>query len=96
MRYLFAIRHVLNKAKFASDMLQKPSDDLSQAIDLIATLKDELDDCQSRDKIQEFWDTAEEAADRLELPEEKRPPRKRAMPASLFESLLWKHLQSLK
>eukprot|EP00795_Rhopilema_esculentum_P017430 gene17430-biopygen6363 len=85
VRYLFAIRHVLNKAKFASDMLQKPSNDLSQAIDLIATLKDELDDCQSRDKIQEFWDTAEEAADRLELPEEKRPPRKRATPASLRE-----------
>ena len=43
MRYLFVTRHILKKAKFTSDMLQKPTNDLSNAIDLIATLKEELD-----------------------------------------------------
>ena len=41
--YLFFTRHVLKKAKFALDMLQKPTNDLSNVIDLIATLKEELD-----------------------------------------------------
>ena len=48
MRYLFVTRHILKKAKFASDMLHKPTNDLSNAIDLIATLKEELDVCRSR------------------------------------------------
>ena len=47
VRYLFVTRHILKKAMFASDMLQKPTNDLSNAIDLITTLKEELDVCRS-------------------------------------------------
>ena len=35
VRYFFVTRHILKKAKFASDMLQKPTNHLSNAIDLI-------------------------------------------------------------
>ena len=59
VRYLLTNRHILKKAKFASDMLQKPTNDLSNAIDLIATLKEELDACRSREKCQQFWDEAQ-------------------------------------
>ena len=41
VRYLLITKHILNKAKFASDILQKPTNDLSGAIDLIVTLKEE-------------------------------------------------------
>ena len=47
VRYLFVTRHILKKAKFASDMLHKPTNDLSNVIVLIATLKEELDICRS-------------------------------------------------
>ena len=50
VRCLFVPRHILKKAKFVSDMFQKPTNDLSNAIDLIATLKEELDVCRSREK----------------------------------------------
>ena len=56
--YLFVTRHILKKAKFATDMLQKSTNDLSNAIDLIATFKEELDVCRSREKCQQFWDEA--------------------------------------
>ena len=82
VRYLYAIRHLLNKAKFASDMLQTPSNDLTAAIELIQTLKDEVAECRKRGKIQEFWDTAEEVADKLDLRQQARHPRKRKTPAS--------------
>ena len=54
VRYLLVTKHILKKAKFASDMLQKPTNDLSNAIDLIATLKEEVDACRSREKCQQF------------------------------------------
>jgi hypothetical protein len=54
VRYLLVTKHILKKAKFASDMLQKPTNDLSNEIDLIATLKEEVDACRSREKCQQF------------------------------------------
>ena len=83
VRYLFVTRHILKKAKFASDMLQTPTNDLSNAIDLIATLKEELDVCRSREKCRQFWDKAEDVADRINLPDDVRPMRKRRPPAAL-------------
>ena len=83
VRYLLITRHILKKAKFASDMLQKPTNDLSNAIDLIATLKEELDACRSREKCQQFWDEAQNVADRLSLPDDIRPVRNRRPPAAL-------------
>ena len=50
VRYLLVPRHVLKKVKLASDMLRRPTNDLSNAIDLIATLKEELDVCLSRER----------------------------------------------
>jgi cysteinyl-tRNA synthetase len=83
VRYLLVTKHILKKAKFASDMLQKPTNDLSNAIDLIATLKEEVDACRSREKCQQFWDEAEDVADRLNLPDDVRPVRNRRQPAAL-------------
>ena len=76
-------RQILKKAKFASDMLQKSTNDLSNAIDLIATLKEELDACRSREKCQQFWDEAQNVADRLSLPDDIRPVRNTRPPAAL-------------
>ena len=45
VRYFFVTRHILKKAKFASNMLQKPTNDLSNAIDLITILKEEWTIC---------------------------------------------------
>ena len=50
VRYLLITRHILKKAKFASDMLQKPTNAVSNAIDLIATLKEELDRPAARER----------------------------------------------
>ena len=83
VRYLLITRHILMKAKFASDMLQKPTNDLSSAIDLIATLKEELDAYRSREKCQQFWDAARNVADHLSLPDDIRPVRNRRPPAAL-------------
>ena len=83
VRYLLTTRHILKKAKFASDMLQKPINDLSNAIDLIATLKEELDACRKREKCQQFWDEAQNVADRLSLPDDIRSVRNRRPPAAL-------------
>ena len=82
VRYLLTTRHILKKAKFASDMLQKPTNDLSNAIDLIATLKEELDACRKREKCQQFWDEAQNVADRLSLPDDIRSVRNRRPPAA--------------
>ena len=83
VRYLFAIKHILEKAKFASDMLQKPTNDQTAAVELIGTLKEEIVECRSREKCQEFWDAAEEVADRLNLPEATRESRKKRAPTTL-------------
>ena len=83
MRYLFAIKHILEKAKVASDMLQKPTNDLTEAVELIGTLKEEIAECRSREKCQEFWDTAEEVTDRLNLPEATREGRKKQAPTAI-------------
>ncbi|XP_033120855.1 uncharacterized protein LOC117119979 [Anneissia japonica] len=83
LRYLSVLRHVLTKAKFASDMLQNPSNDLTHAVDLIGTLKEEIIDCRTRKSCQEFWEAAETIADKLCLPETSRPKRKVAPPAVL-------------
>ena len=83
VRYLLITRHILKKAKFASDMLQKLTNDLSNAIDLIATLKEELDACRTREKRQQFWHEAQNVADRLSLPDDIRPVRNRRPPAAL-------------
>ena len=83
VRYLLTTRHILKKAKFASDMLQKPTNDLSNAIDLIATLKEKLDACRSREKCQQFWDEAQNVGDRLSLPGDIQPVRNRRPPAAL-------------
>ena len=83
VRYLLVTKHILKKAKFASDMLQKPTNDLSNAIDLTATLKEEVDACRSREKCQKFWDEAEDVADRLNLPDNVRPVQNRRPPAAL-------------
>ena len=77
MRYLFTINHILEKAKVASDMLQKPSNDLTEAVELIGTLKQEIDACRWREKCQEIWHTAEDVADRLNLPETAREGTKK-------------------
>ena len=47
LRYLLIIKHILKKAKFSSGMLQKPTNDLTEAIVLIAVLKEELPACRS-------------------------------------------------
>ena len=39
VRYLLIVKHILKKTKFASDMLQNPTNDLTEAIDLIGTLR---------------------------------------------------------
>ena len=83
VQYLLITRHILKKAKFASDMLQEPTNDLSNAIDLIATLKEELDACRSREKCQQLLDEAQNVADRLSLPDDIRPVRNRRPPAAL-------------
>ena len=83
VRYLLVTKHILKKAKFASDMLQKPTNDLSNAIDLIATLKEEVGACRSLAKCQQFWDEAEDVADCLNLPDDVRPVRNRRPPAAL-------------
>jgi hypothetical protein len=83
VRYLSVTKHILKKAKFASDMLQKPTNDLSNAIDLIATLKEEVGACRSLAKCQQFWDEAEDVADCLNLPDDVRPVRNRRPPAAL-------------
>ncbi|KAI6659437.1 Zinc finger MYM-type protein 1-like [Oopsacas minuta] len=54
--YLLITKHILKKEKFASDILQKPTNDLSGAIDLIGTLKDEIGACSARELCQKFWD----------------------------------------
>ena len=82
MRYLLVTKHTLKKAKFASDILQKPTNDLSNAIDLIASLKEELDTWRSREKCQYFWEEAEDVADRLNLLHDA-PVGSRRPPASL-------------
>ena len=82
VRYLLVTKHILKKAKFASDILQKPANDLSNAIDLSASLKEEVDTCHSREKCQYFWEEAEDVADRLNLPHDV-PVRSRRPPASL-------------
>ena len=55
VRYLLITKHILNKAKFASDILQKLTNDLSGAFDLIVTLKEEIEACSSRVMCQKFW-----------------------------------------
>ena len=85
IRYLLIIKHILKKAKFASDMLQKPTNNLTQAIDLIATLKEELQACRSREKCQESWVDAEKVGNRLNLPENARPDRRIPPPVALQE-----------
>ncbi|KAI6653926.1 hypothetical protein LOD99_3102 [Oopsacas minuta] len=67
IRYLLITDHILKKAKFASDILQKLTNDLSQGIDLFGTLKDEIGACSSRDLCQKFEDEAEEVGNRLNL-----------------------------
>ena len=86
--YFFVTRHIFKKVKFASDMLQKPTNDLSNATDLIATLKEELDVCRSREKCQQFWDEAKDVADRMNLPDNVRPIRNRRPPAALQDFLV--------
>ena len=89
LRYLLITRHIMKAAKFASDMLQKPTNDLSNAIDF-ATLKEELDTCRSREKCQQFWDEAQDVADCLNLPDDIRPVRNRRPPAALQHFFLSK------
>lgn len=88
VRYLLVTKHILKKAKFASDMLQKPTNDLTEAMELIGTLKDEMKACRSREKCQEFWDDAEKVADRLNLPESARPIRRRRLPVALQDCVV--------
>ena len=83
VRYLRAMKHILGKAKFASDMLQNPTNDLTDAIWFIGTLKEEIAECRSKEKCQEFWDTAEDVADRLSLPETVSEDRKRRKSTAL-------------
>ena len=54
VRYLLIIKHILKKAKFASDMLQKPTNDLTEAIDLISTLREEIQACRLSEKCKMF------------------------------------------
>jgi len=42
VRYLYFIRLVLMKAKYSSDFLQRPSNELTEAIELVGTLKAKL------------------------------------------------------
>ncbi|XP_028405770.1 uncharacterized protein LOC114528346 [Dendronephthya gigantea] len=88
LRYLLIIKHILKSAKFASELLQKPTSDLTEAIDLITTLKVELQACCSREKCQEFWDDAENVGDRLNLPEDARPVRQKRPPAALQDYIV--------
>ena len=50
MRYLFAIKHTLEKAKFALDMLQKQANDLTALVEIIGTWKEEICECRLREK----------------------------------------------
>ena len=77
------MKHIFGKAKFASDMLQKPTNDLTDAIWFKGTLKEGIVECRSREECQEFWDTAEDIADRLSLPETVREGRKRRKSTAL-------------
>ena len=80
-RKLFAIpafdEAYFGKGQVSSDMLQKPTNNLTDATGFIGTLKEEIAECRSREKCQEFWDTAEDVADRLSLPETVSEDRKR-------------------
>ena len=89
LRYLLVTKHILKKTTFASDMLQKPTNDLTEAIDLITRLKEEIEACHSRKQCEKFWDDADEVANRLELiPENARPVRRRKLPAALQDSVV--------
>jgi hypothetical protein len=88
LRYLLVIKHILKIAKFASDMLQKPTNDMTEAIDLIAMLKEELQVCRSGDKCQEFWDDKEVVGNRLNLPENARAVRRRRPLAALQDFIV--------
>ena len=92
VRYLLITKHtrILNKAKFASDILQKPTNDLSGAIDLTVRLKEEIEACSSRVMCQKFWDNAEEVGNRLSLPDNAhaRPVRRKQLPAALHDYVI--------
>ncbi|KAI6660755.1 Zinc finger MYM-type protein 1-like [Oopsacas minuta] len=95
IRYLLITKHILKKAKFASDILQKPTNDLSGAIDLIGTLKDEIGACTSRELCQKFGDEAEEVDNRLNLPDSARPVRRKRMSAALHDNLIEGNVEEL-
>ena len=88
VRYLFAIRHIFKKTEFASDLLQKPPSDLSAAADLIDTLKEECAQCRSRSSCKEFWDSAEDLASKLSLPDPTFQTRSRQPPPALQDYVL--------
>ena len=69
-------------------MLQKPTNDFSNTIDLIAALKEELGVCRSREKCQQFWDEAEDVADCINLPDDVRPMQNRQPPVALQDFLV--------
>ncbi|KAJ8030264.1 Zinc finger MYM-type protein 1 [Holothuria leucospilota] len=83
VRYLFAVKEILQKAKYTSDMLQKPSNDLLDAIDLIGTMREEIGAFRSRESCLKFWEEAQKVADEIGLPATSRAVRRRAPPAAL-------------
>ena len=83
VRYLYFIRLLLMKAKYSSDILQSPSNDLTEAIELVETLKEELREIRTRESCQQLWEAAEEKSVMLNLPENARPVRQRALPQAL-------------
>lgn len=86
VRFLLVMRIILLKAKCVSDALQKPSNDFTNAVHLIATMQEELTTVRSREGCQKFWDEAEEVCELLGLPDGSCSERRKA-PQPLFESL---------
>ena len=76
-------KHILKKAKFA-----KPSNDLTEVIDLITTLKEQIEACRSKKQCEKFCDGADEVANRIKVPENARPVRRRKLPVALQDSVV--------
>ena len=95
VRYLLVTKHILKNAKYASDILQRPTNDLSGAIDLIGTLREEIQACRTREFCQKFWDDAEEVGERLNLPHNARPVRRKRLPSGLQDYVVDAHVEKV-
>lgn len=88
---LVVLRAVLRKTKTLSDQLQARDLDLAEAVCLVDTVIEDLDECRSSE---EAWNTLFEEAEvkcaenDIALEKPSRPTRKRSFPARLDEAVV--------